>query len=238
MQRGALVNMFRFMVDHGGDIKAGIRSYSGLVSAEKERLSAAEYTKMLTACNDDGAIILKLIKSLLEPLSPDLMKAYAGEEAGVGLHDIGNALAEAWSALPVAKACLEESFVTDEDESLTKIVNGTEEPWKHHGCLRLIMMDMEYNIERHVKKYGPINQETMLRMLFMRVIFTHGKHDFTIKAYVKKLKDNREYIKEMQSWGEMQKVADTFIELIIENDETCGADKRKKRAASLVAAQP
>ncbi len=64
----------------------------------------------------------------------------------------------------------------------------------------------------------------------MRVIFTHGKHDFTIKAYVKKLKDNREYIKEMQSWGEMQKVADTFIELIIENDETCGADKRKKRA--------
>jgi hypothetical protein len=30
------------------------------VSAKKERLSAAEYTKMLTACNDDGAIILKL----------------------------------------------------------------------------------------------------------------------------------------------------------------------------------
>ena len=119
MQRGALVNMFRVMVDHGGDIKAGIRSYSGLVSAEKERLSAAEYTKMLTACNDDGAIILKLIKSLLEPLSPDLVKAYAGEEAGVGLHDIGTALAEAWSALSVAKACLEESFVTDADECLS-----------------------------------------------------------------------------------------------------------------------
>ena len=80
------MNMFRVMVDHGGDLKTGIRSYSGLVSAKKERLSAAEYTKMLTACNDDGAIILKLIKSLLEPLSPDLVKAYAGEEAGVGLH--------------------------------------------------------------------------------------------------------------------------------------------------------
>ncbi len=49
------------------------------------------------------------------------MKAYAGEEAGVGLHDIRNALAEAWSALSVAKACLEKSFVTDADESLTKI---------------------------------------------------------------------------------------------------------------------
>ena len=60
---------------------------------------------MLTACNDDGAITLKLIKSLLEPLSPDLVKAYAGEEAGVGLHDIGNALVKAWSALSVAKAC-------------------------------------------------------------------------------------------------------------------------------------
>ena len=90
-------------------------------------------------------------------------------------------------------------FVTDVDESLTKIVNGTEELWKkHHGCLRPIMMDMEYNIERHVKKYGPITQETMLRMLFMRVIFTHGKHDFFIKTYVKKLKDNREYIKALR----------------------------------------
>ena len=73
MQRGALENMFRVVIDHGGDIKAGIKSYSGLASAEKERLSAAEDTKMLTSCNDDGAIILKLIKSLLEPLSPDLV---------------------------------------------------------------------------------------------------------------------------------------------------------------------
>ena len=30
MQRGALVNMFRVMIDHGGDIKAGIKSYSSL----------------------------------------------------------------------------------------------------------------------------------------------------------------------------------------------------------------
>ena len=131
-----------------------------------------------------------------------------------------------------------ESFVTDTDESLTKIVNGTEELWKkHNGCLRPIIMNMEYNIERHVKKYGPITQETILRMLFMRVIFTHGKYDFIVKTYVKKLKDNRKYIKEMQSWGEMQKVADRFIELVIENDETYGGDKRQKRAASLVAAQ-
>ena len=48
MQRGALVNTFRVMIDHGGDIKAGIRSYSSLVNAEKERLSAVVYTKMLT----------------------------------------------------------------------------------------------------------------------------------------------------------------------------------------------
>ena len=41
----------------------------------------------------------------------------------------------------------------------------------------------------------------------------------------------------MQSWGEMQKVDDRFIELVIENDETYGEDKRKKRAASLVTTQ-
>ena len=67
--------MFHVLMNHGGDIKTGIKSYSSLVSVEKERLSAAEYTKMLTACNDDGTIILKLIKSLVEPLSPDLVKA-------------------------------------------------------------------------------------------------------------------------------------------------------------------
>ena len=68
-------------------------------------------------------------------MSADLVKAYAGEEADVGMHDIGNALAEAWSSLSVAKVCLKESFVTDTDESLTKIVN---------------------------KKYGPVTQETMM----------------------------------------------------------------------------
>ena len=89
--------------------------------------------------------------------------------------------------------------MTDTDGSLTKIVNGTEELWKkHQGCLKPIMLEMVYNIERHVKKYGPITQETMLRMLFMRVVFTHGKHDFIIKTYVKKLKDNREYIKALR----------------------------------------
>ena len=124
--------MFRVMIDHGGDIKTGIKSYSSLVS----------------------------VKSLLETLSPDLVKAYAGEEVGVGLQDIGNTLAESWSELSVAKTYLEESFVTDADESLTKIVNRTEELWKkYHDCLRPVM---EYNIERHVKKYGPITQETML----------------------------------------------------------------------------
>ena len=136
-------------------------------------------------------------------------------------------MALAWSALSVAKACFDESFVTDADERLTKIVNGTEELWKkHQGCLRPILLEMVYNIERHVKKYGPIKQETMLRMLFMCVVFTDGKLDFTIKTHVKKLKDNREYIKKMQSWAEMQKVADGFIELVIEHDDTYGEDKR------------
>ena len=110
---------------------------------------------MLTGCNDDGAIILKLIKSLLESLSPDLVKAYAGEEAGVGLHDIGNTLVETWSTLSVVKDYLEESFVTDADESLTKIGNGTEELWKkHHGCLRPIMMDIEYKSKGITRSTG------------------------------------------------------------------------------------
>jgi hypothetical protein len=87
------VNMFRAMVDNGGDIDAGILAYSELVEAEKEKLSRDAYEKLLVACNDDGAIILKLIKSLLEPLSTDIVEAYAGEEAGVGLHDIRNTIA-------------------------------------------------------------------------------------------------------------------------------------------------
>ena len=61
------------------------------------------------------------MKSLLEPLSPDLVKAYAGEEAGVGLHDIGNALAEAWSVLSVVKACLVKAGNnTEEREKILK----------------------------------------------------------------------------------------------------------------------
>jgi hypothetical protein len=99
------------------------------------------------------------------------------------------------------------------------------------------MMEIEYDINKHVNKYGPITQETVLRMLFMRVVFTHGKQDFTVKMFIKNLKDRREYIKEMQSWGEMHKVVDDFIDLAIDNDETYGEDKKKKRAASMVAHQ-
>jgi hypothetical protein len=35
----------------------------------------------------------------------------------------------------------------------------------------------------------------------------------------------------MQSWGEMHKVVDEFIELAIDNDETYGETKKKKRLA-------
>ena len=35
MHRGALVNMFREMDDHRGDIQAGIRSYSGLLGLRR-----------------------------------------------------------------------------------------------------------------------------------------------------------------------------------------------------------
>ena len=96
--------MFRTIIDNDGDIKVGVRSYSGLVSAQKESMTQDEYNKLLEACNDDGAIVLTLIKGLLEPLSPDLVKAYAGEEAGVGLHDIGNDMTESWTTLSVVKA--------------------------------------------------------------------------------------------------------------------------------------
>ena len=66
----------------------------------------------------------------------------------------------------------------------------------------------------------------------MCVIFTHGNHDFTIKTYVKKLKDNREYIKEMHSWGEMQRVADGFIYLAI---NTTRRMVRKRKRNELLA---
>jgi hypothetical protein len=59
-----------------GDIEAGILAYSELVAVEKEKLPTDADEKLLVACNDDGAIILKLIKSLLEPLSTDIKKAY------------------------------------------------------------------------------------------------------------------------------------------------------------------
>jgi hypothetical protein len=68
LQHGALVNMFRAMVDNGGDIQARISAYSGLVGAEKEKLSRDSYEKLLIVCNDNGVIILRLIKSLLETM--------------------------------------------------------------------------------------------------------------------------------------------------------------------------
>ena len=140
LQHGVLVNMFRGMVDNGGDIEAGTLTYSELVEAEKDMLPGDVYEKLLVTCNDDGAIILKLIKSLLEPLSTDIVKAYAGEEAGVGLHDIGNTIAEVWTTLSVTKGCLEESYVTDVGEIFLNIINGGEELWKkHNGCLSPIM---------------------------------------------------------------------------------------------------
>jgi len=64
------------------------------------------------------------------------VKTYVGKETGVGLYDIGNIIAEEWSALFVAKECLEESYVTDAGESFLNIINGGEELWKKHsGCL-------------------------------------------------------------------------------------------------------
>jgi hypothetical protein len=115
------------------------------------------------ACNDDGPIILKLIKSLSEPVSTDIKKAYAGE-GGVGLYDIGNTIAEEWTTLSVTKGCLEESYVTDAGEGFLYIINGGEELWKkHHGCLSPIMQEIEYNIQRHVKKFGPIAEDTVIR---------------------------------------------------------------------------
>jgi hypothetical protein len=168
------------MVDNGGDIEAGILAYSELVSVEKEKLPRDAYEKLLVACNDDGAIILKFIKSLLEPLSTDIKKAYTGEEAGVGLHDIGNTIAEAWTALSVTKGCLEESHVTDAGESFLNIINEGEELWKkHHGCLSPIMQEIKYNIESHVKKFGPITEETVIRMIFVHQVFIIGKNDYT-----------------------------------------------------------
>ena len=124
----------RIRTDRDGSIETGIDSYSDLVMTEQDRLSEDAYKQVLAGCNDDGVIIQKLIKLFLEPLSTDISQSYAGEEAGVGLKDIGNTIVEAWSALAVAKGCLEESDVTDAAESMLGIMNGGEERWKkHHG---------------------------------------------------------------------------------------------------------
>ena len=100
------------------------------------------------------------------------------------------------------------------------------------------MQEMEYDIERHVKKFGPITEDTVMRMIFFLHVFTIGKNDSTIKEYLKRLKDNRKYLEATQSWNEMTEVAEEFILRIIRNDETQDKEKMKKRAVSLVEAQP
>jgi hypothetical protein len=97
---------------------------------------------------------------------------------------------------------------------------------------------MEYDIERHVKKFGPITEDTVMRMIFFLHVFTIGKNDSTIKEYLKRLKDNRKYLEATQSWNEMTEVVEEFILRIIRNDETQDKEKMKKRAVSLVEAQP
>ena len=97
---------------------------------------------------------------------------------------------------------------------------------------------MKYDIERHVKKFGPITEDTVMRMIFFLQVFTIGKNDSTIKEYLKRLKDNRNYLEATQSWNEMTEVAEEFILRIIRNDETHGKEKMKKRPVSLVEAQP
>jgi hypothetical protein len=157
----------------------------------------------------------------------------------VGLYDIGITIAEVWTVLSVTKGCLEESHVTDAGESFLNIINGGGEFWKkHHGCLSPIMQEIEYNIERHVKKFGPITEATVKRMIFFRQVFIIGKNDYTMKEYLRRTKNNLEYLEAMQSWGEMTEVAEEFILKIIHNDERHGMEKMKKRAANLVEAQP
>jgi hypothetical protein len=227
------------MVDNGGDIETGIMTYSELVKAEKDKLTTEAYDKLRSTCNDDGTIILKLIKSLLDPLSTDIVKAFTGEEAGVGLHDIGSTIVETWTVLSVAKGCLEESFVTDSGENFLNIVNGGQNLFqKHHGCLGPIIQEIVYDMERHEKKFGPITLDAVVRMMFFRHVFILGKNDSTIKEYLRRIKDEREYAEAMQSWAVMTEVAEEFIFKIIQNDNTHGQEKMRKRAATLVEDQP
>ena len=69
----------------------------------------------------------------------------------------------------LAKGCLEDSDATDaETQNFRNIINGGDELWeKHNGCLAPIMAEIEYDLERHVKKYGPTTEDTVLRMLIL-----------------------------------------------------------------------
>lgn len=81
-------------------------------------------------CNDDGAIILKLIKSLLDGATINGSgDAYGGEEA--------------------------EILSTEETSSGRSTTDA---------CLAPIMPEIEYDLERHVKKYGPTTEDTVLCM--------------------------------------------------------------------------
>ena len=74
-------------------------------------------------------------------------------------------------------------------------------------------------------------------MMFFRHVFIIGKNDSTIKEYLRRIKDKREYAEVIQSWSVMAEVAEEFIFKIIQNDKTHDLEKIKKRAASLVEAQ-
>ncbi len=45
-----------------------------------------------------------------------------------------------------------------------------------------------------MKKFGPINEETVIRMVFFRQVFIIGKNDYTIKEYLKRSKNYLEYL--------------------------------------------
>ena len=76
------------------------------------------------------------------------------------------------------------------------------------------MQEIEHD-ERHVKKFGPITEDTVMRMILFLHVFTIGKNDSIIKEYLKRLKDNGECLEATQSWNEMTEVAEEFIFRII-----------------------
>ncbi len=173
LQHGALVNMFRAMVDNGGDIQAGILAYSGLVGAEKEKLSRDSYEKLLIVCNDDGVIILRLIKSLLEPFDGHCEDICGRtSRSGTARHRKHN------SRGVVRTLCGQGMFGrilrNRRGRELLKYPQrrGRALEEAQPGCLSPIMQEMEYDIERHVKKFGSITEDTVMRMIFFLHVLT------------------------------------------------------------------